>query len=147
MTADTIPNDPRAPLVGTWKLISNYLENKNGERRYPQGENPNGYAIFTREGRMLALFTGGGNEPPKSNEECASLFKNMVGYTGIFRVEGDRFITKVDMSWCRWWNGTEHARTFKIEGNRLEIVSAWEPIRAVLGSPLVRGTAVWERAV
>ena len=147
MTTATISNDARAPLVGTWKLISNYLENKEGQRRYPQGENPNGYVVFTAEGRMLTLFTSGGNEPPKSNEECTLLFKNMVAYTGIFRVEGDRFITKVDMSWCKWWNGTEHVRTFKIEGTRLEIITAWEPIRAVLGSPLVRGTAVWERSV
>lgn len=135
-----------AKLTGTWKLVSNYLESKTGERRFPQGEQPNGYLIFTPERRMMAIFTNGGRESPQTNEECLSLFKNMVAYSGLYRVEGDRFITTVDVSWIKWWNGTEHARQFKIEGDRLEIVTAWEPIRPVLGSPLVRGIAVWKRA-
>jgi hypothetical protein len=140
--------DARAILVGTWKLKSNVMEHKaTGERRLVHGDNPNGYLIFTPEGRLMAILTESGREPARGKDECFALFKTMVAYSGRYRVEGDKFITKVDVSWCKWWNGTEHVRYFKITGNQLDIVTAWEPVRPVLGSPLVRTIATWERAV
>jgi hypothetical protein len=46
----------------------------------------------------------------------------------------------------RRWNGSEHVRRFRIEGERLEIVTAWEPVSPRLGGPLRRGVMVWERS-
>lgn len=136
-----------AGLIGTWKLKSNVIESKTGDRRLPQGKRPNGYLIFTAEGRLMVLFTSEGREAARTEAQRSALFNEMVAYSGIYRVENDRFITRVDVSWNKWWNGTEHVRYFRITGNRLDISSEWEPIRPVLGSPLVRGIAVWERAV
>ncbi|MBI4764322.1 MAG: lipocalin-like domain-containing protein [Deltaproteobacteria bacterium] len=45
----------------------------------------------------------------------------------MFRFEGDKFITKVDVAWSEWWVGTEQTRFFKLEGNRLKIISQWGP--------------------
>jgi Lipocalin-like domain len=148
MATESVTTDARTQLVGTWKLKSNIMEHKNtGERHLVHGEHPNGYLIFTPEGRMMGILQESGREPPRDDADRMRLFKILVAYSGIYHVEGDKFITKVDVSWNKWWNGQEHARHFKITGDELEIVTAWEPVRPVLGSPLVRTFAVWERAV
>lgn len=135
-------------LVGTWRLKSNVKEHKaTGERELVHGEHPNGYLIFTPEGRLMAILTESGREPPHGKDECVELFKKMVAYSGRYRVEGDTFVTKVDVSWIKWWNGQEHVRSFKVAGDQLDIVTAWEPVRPVLGSPLVRMISTWERAI
>ena len=147
---ETQPNTPdaRAPLVGTWKLKSNIMERKaTGERHLVHGEDPNGCLIFTPEGRLMAILNESGREPVRDRDDAVRLFKILVAYSGRYRVQGDKFITKVDISWNKWWNGQEHVRYFKITGDELEIVSAWEPLGPVLGSPLVRTIATWERAV
>ena len=147
MTTSAARADQRTKLFGTWKIVSNVTEDKTtGARHHPYGEHPNGYAVFTPEGRLIVLFTTEGNAAARTDEERSRLLKSMVAYSGIYRLEGDRFITNVDVSWNKWWNGTEHARNFKVEDDRLEIVTAWEPASPKLGSPLRRGIMVWERA-
>ena len=146
MSTDTAGTSSAVKLVGTWKLKSDVMEHKaTGEQHLIRGEKPNGCLIFTPEGRMMAILTGPGRDPPRSDEERVVLLKTMVAYSGRYRVEGERFITKVDVSWCKWWNGQEHVRYFKITGNQLDIVTSWEPVRPELGSPLVRTIATWER--
>jgi hypothetical protein len=138
----------RLTLVGTWKLVSNVLEHKgSGQRELVHGRNPNGYAIFTAAGRLMAIMSEEGREPAGSRDECVRLFNSMVAYSGRYRVEGNQFITTVEVSWNKWWNGQEHLRCFKVTDNRLEITTAWEPIRPVLGSPLVRMISTWKRAI
>ena len=55
----------------------------------------------------------------------ADLLNTLVAYTGIYRIEGDRWITKVDVAWNPEWVGTEQARNFKIEGDRLKVLTPW----------------------
>ncbi len=57
----------------------------------------------------------------------SALHKSMVAYTGRYRVEGNEFITTVDVSWNESWNGTEQRRRFRVEGNRLFIESEPAP--------------------
>lgn len=93
-------------LYGTWRLLSWAREVVDtGER-----------GISVRESRPkptdLAKMT---------DQERADLFKTMVAYGGTFRVEGNRFITNVDISWNENWTGTLQPRNFKIDGKRLII--------------------------
>ena len=44
----------------------------------------------------------------------------MVAYTGIYRVEGDKWITKVDVAANPAWVGTEQTRFFRVDGDRLQ---------------------------
>jgi hypothetical protein len=37
----------------------------------------------------------------------------------------DRWITKVDVAWNPEWVGTEQARTFKVQGDRLQVLTPW----------------------
>ncbi len=59
--------------------------------------------------------------------ERAALHKSMLAYNGKYRIEGDDFITTVDVSWNEIWNGTEQRRHYRIEGDRLFIESAPAP--------------------
>jgi Lipocalin-like domain len=147
MTAKDVRDDDGHHLIGTWKLKSYEIEDKiTGDKQPILGANPNGCLVFTADGWLIVVITGEGREPARSKEECVQWFKTMTAYSGKYRIEGDQFITRVDVSWNKWWNGMDHARHFKIEGNRLDILTAWEPIRPVLGSPLKRAIMSWQRA-
>ena len=129
-------------LVGTWKLVSYAIElQASGERRATLGRNPTGYLVFGRDRRMMAVITG----DERKAGETDNLFRTMVAYTGIYRIEGDRFITKVDASWNEAWTGTEQVRFFKLIGDRLEITSAWSKSTVLPGNPVTRGYINWQR--
>jgi hypothetical protein len=136
-----------AKLLGTWRLVSFEVESKaTGEKKPLLGKNPTGYIIFTSEGRFMAILTGEGRKAPKTDQDHADLWKSMLAYTGIYRLEGDKWITKVDVSWTPAWVGTEQVRFFRVDGNRLQVTSAWA--QAVLGPErgIVRGIITFERA-
>lgn len=109
------------------------------------GANPSGYLILAPDGRMMALITAKDRAPGGSDTEQAALFRTMVSYTGRYRIDGARFVTKVDLSWNETWTGTEQERFFKIEGNRLDIISAWQPSPYLPGAPMARAILRWER--
>jgi hypothetical protein len=135
------------PLVGTWKLMSWELEFQESGKREPYaGNEPKGYFVFTPEGRALALLTGSGRVPGQSVEEQAALFRSMLAYSGTYRVEGNRLILSVDICWNESWNGTDQVRDFRIEGDRMEIVSAWQAHPTMPGAPMMRGILSWQRA-
>ena len=94
---------------------------------------------------MMAVLTAEGRKPAETDEERAALLRTMFAYTGIYRLDGDKFVTKVDVSWNEAWTGTEQARFYKIEGNRLDIISDWLPGASIPGRPMVRAIVSWER--
>ena len=111
-------------IVGTWKLVSYELEfQDNGERRPGLGEHPHGYLVFTSEGRMIGYAEAAGRKQPTNDAEQAEAFRTLRAYTGKYRLEEDKWITKVDGSWLPAWLGTEQERTFEIQGDRLSVVA------------------------
>ena len=139
--------DDRAKLVGIWKLLSSESEFQDGSpRRAVMGQNPTGYLVFTAEGRMMAVLEGEGRKRAQTDQERAALLQTMVAYTGIYRLEGDKWITKVDVSWNPAWHGTDQVRFYKIDGDRLQVTTAWGPNPFIPGAPTTRGVLMWERA-
>jgi len=57
----------------------------------------------------------------------AALHTSMLAYSGKYHVEGNDFVTTVDVSWNEEWNGTEQRRHFRLEGDKLFIESAPGP--------------------
>lgn len=49
----------------------------------------------------------------------------LVAYTGTYRVEGDKWITSVEVAWNPAWVGTEQSQSFKVEGDRLQVLTPW----------------------
>ena len=137
----------REKLLGIWKLVSFETEfQASGERKPVYGPHPKGYIIFTPEDRMMVVITGEGRKPAETDEDRAALMRTMFAYTGTYRLESNKVITKVDISWNEAWTGTEQVRFYKLDGNRLELISALAPSATIPGRPIVRGILTWERA-
>ena len=54
-----------------------------------------------------------------------SLFKSLIAYAGIYRVEGDKWVTKADVAANPMWVGTEQARFFRVDADRLQESTAF----------------------
>jgi hypothetical protein len=145
--AESANADDRAKVLGTWKLVSYEAEYQaTGEREPVLGKNWTGYIIFTPDGRMMVAMTSEGRQAPKIDQDRADLLKSMVAYSGMYRLEGDKFITKVDVSWNPAWVGTEQVRFFRFEGDRLQVTTAWLQAVNRTERGMARGFLAWERA-
>jgi hypothetical protein len=139
--------DDREKVLGIWKLLSYEAEYQaTGERDPVLGKSPTGYIIFTAEGRFMAVLTGEGRKAPNTDQDRAQLLNSMFAYTGMWRLESDKWITKVDVSWNPAWVGTEQVRYFKFDGDRLQVASMW--VQSVLKPErgMARGVLTFERA-
>ena len=146
LAAQPVLADDRSKLLGNWKLISWVQEFQDGSEPRPEyGKNSVGYLIFTPEGRMMAVLEGEGRKSPKTDEDRLALFRSIVAYTGMYYVEGDKWTTKVDVAWHPDRRGTDQVRFFKVEGDRLDVTSTWQPSLR-LGGKVARSVLVWERA-
>jgi hypothetical protein len=140
-------SDSESSILGTWKLLSLDIEfQASGDRQQPYGPNPDGYLILTPEGRMMAVVAAKGRKPGLKVEEQAELLRTLLAYTGTYKLSGNRFVTKVDVSWNEAWSGTEQERFFEVKGDRLSIVTAWLPNPNLPGGPIVRGGLTFARA-
>jgi len=137
--------DVEQQLLGVWKLESHHLESRTGERKNIFGEKPNGYLIFTPQKRMMALHTAEQRKKPDTDEDCIGAFRSMAAYSGIYRVEGDKWNTKVDVAWNETWIGSDQIRFFKLEGDTLTVITMWLPNPHEPGNPETRGVLVWSR--
>ena len=94
----------------------------------------------------MFILTGEGRKPAKTAEERAALLGTLVAYTGMYRIEGDRWITKVDVAWNPEWVGTEQARNFKVEGDRLQVLTPWRVMPNWPDKGMQRSIVTFERA-
>ena len=146
--APTAMGQKKDDLVGTWKLVSAWSTRPNGERVALYGEHPMGFLTYTREGRMTAILSDS-ERPRLSSEdrlavptaERAAAFSSFIAYSGTFRIEGDRVIHHVEISWLQNWVGTDQVRQMRLEGNRLTLRA---PMRT-LGGEQRANELVWER--
>ena len=137
--------DVKSQIVGTWKLVSVMYEDQQTKELTPVlGNKPRGYQIATPEGRWLALVTAENRPVPKTDEERAQALRTMISYSGRYRIEGDKVITKVEVAWNEAWVGGEQVRFVRFEGDKLHIESPPMPHPNV-GGKVVRVIVTWER--
>jgi hypothetical protein len=118
-------SDASARILGVWKLVSFEAEiQATGQKESVMGRNPTEFAIFTQT-RALFLLTGEARKPAKTVQERADLLNTLVAYTGTYRLEGEEWITNLDVAWNPEWIGTEQKRFFKLEGDRLQVLTTW----------------------
>ena len=138
--------DDAKNLLGVWKLLAFYTEYQDGRPQLAQaGNNPIGYLIFTAEGRMMAVIEAEGRKPASTVEERANLLRTLIAYSGMYRLESDKWTTKVDVAWSPLMRGTDQVRTYKLDGDRLEVTTPWAPTPGVPTNPVERGVLRWER--
>ena len=91
--------DDRAQGHGVWKLVSYEIEiQATGQKEPVMGRQPTGYSTFTPEGRVFCVLTGEGREPAETMQDRAELLSTLVAYSGTYRIEGDKWITAVDVA-------------------------------------------------
>src|SRR3954470_14622019 len=132
-------------IVGNWKLVSVVYEDQESKARSPvYGEHPRGRQIATADGIWLALVTAEGRIVPKTDEDRAQALRTMIAYTGPYRVEDGKVITKVDAAWNEGWVGGEQTRFIRFEGDRLFIESPPMP-HPNQNNRVVRVIVIWDR--
>ncbi len=115
-----------SPVHGVWQLLTYLVEVKeSGETFPPMGDKPTGYVIFTPEGRLSFTLSAEGRQPATTDQERAGLLNSVIAYTGSYRLEGDRWITQVDVAWNPEWVGTEQTRYFRVEADHLTVTTPW----------------------
>src|ERR1700728_2294881 len=135
----------RQQIVGTWQLVSVAYEDQATRERTPvYGEHPKGIQIATAQGRWLALMTGEGRPIPQTDADRAQALKTMIAYTGRYRVENGKVITKVEAAWNEACVGGEQVRNIRFDGDRLYIESAPMP-HTNINDKTVRVIVVWQR--
>jgi len=137
--------DDKEQIVGVWKLASVVYEDQATKERTPVlGEHPRGRQIATADGRWLALVTAEKRPVPKTDEERARALQSMIAYTGRYRVEDGKVITKVEAAWNEGWVGGEQTRFIRFEGDRLFIESPPMPHPNV-NDKIVKVIVIWDR--
>ena len=138
-------SEPGERIVGTWALESAVYEDAvTGERGHPLGLHPRGAQIATKEGRWIAVVTAESRPVPANDAERAAALRSMIAYTGRYRVEGDRIVTKVEAAWNEAWVGTEQVRIMRFEGDRLHLEGPPQPHPNLAGKT-VRIIITWRR--
>lgn len=146
LTAPPSSAQDASALVGVWRLVRYEIEFKDGSPSSKLfGDNPPGYLIFTPKGRMAAVIEAAERKYGTSDAERVALFLSTVAYTGTYRVEGDRWITKVDAAWSPVMRRAEQVRFYKVLGTELQVTAAWQQDPRFPGRGESRGLLVWEK--
>jgi hypothetical protein len=110
------PSLGQQSLVGTYNLVSHVSE-VDGKPFQPL-KAPHGYLVLTPT-RFLYFITAENRKFGTSTDEKAALFDSLVGYGGVYRVEGDKLFLTYEVSWVQNTVGTTSVESFQLSGNRL----------------------------
>ncbi len=134
-------------VLGIWKLVSYDVETQaTGQKGPVMGDHPTGYVAFLPEGRLFFVLTGEARQPAKTDQERAALLSTLVSYSGTYTLEGDKWITKVDVAWNPEWVGTEQTRFFKVNGDQLQVLTPWRVMPNWADRGMTRSIITFERA-
>jgi hypothetical protein len=70
---------------------------------------------------MAAVLSAADRKPPANDADNIALMQSFSAYTGKYTVEGDKWTTKVDVSWNEVYNSQDQVRYFRLEGNLLSV--------------------------
>jgi hypothetical protein len=112
-------------LCGTWRLVSWTVEVMETGQQFRQfGDDPPGFIHFTAGGRVFAMLTASGRRPVETEADQIAAFGSLIAYTGLYRIEGNKLVTTVDVSADPAAVGTDLVRFFDLSGDKLEIKTA-----------------------
>jgi hypothetical protein len=138
--------DVRSGLIGSWRLVSFELEGTDGSINHPYGEELVGYLFYNEDGYMSSAFMSADRANAQGSDLSeagrSNTYDQFMAYCGGYSVEGDKIRHRVEVSSLAVWNGTIQERWFKLDGDRLELLTA--PLS--VGSEAPVGRLVWERS-
>jgi hypothetical protein len=132
-------------LIGSWKLEAFELEATDGAISHPYGTDLAGYLFYNEQGFMSAAFMNAERgriaDGELSEAAKASTYDQFMAYTGPFEITGDKIRHFVEVSSLEVWTGTFQERWFKIDGDRLELLT--QALSVGRDAPV--GRLVWTR--
>ncbi|MBW2426863.1 MAG: lipocalin-like domain-containing protein [Deltaproteobacteria bacterium] len=138
--------DARSGLIGSWRLVSFELEGTDGSISHPYGEELMGYLFYNEDGYMSSAFMSADRANAQGTDLSeagrSNTYDQFMAYCGGYTVDGDKIRHRVEVSSLAVWNGTIQERWFKLDGDRLELLTA--PLS--VGSEAPVGRLVWERS-
>jgi len=135
-------------FVGTWRLRSLQHNTEDGQIRYPFGEDAQGYIMYSPDGYMAVAIMNP-HRPRYASEdirggttsEKEAAADSYVSYCGKYKVQGDRVIHHVEVSFFPNFVGQSIVRYFKLQGNLLTLTTP--PF--LFEGRQETGKLVWER--
>ena len=135
-------------LVGTWSLLSYRLLGSLGRVRFPYGEEPVGYLLYSPDGHMAVSIMSGGRVHwagtdirRQTAEEAAAATRTYLSYCGTYTLLADRVLHDIRTSLFPNWTGTRQERFYRMRDGCLELSTA--PFEPHPTSP--RAQLVWRR--
>jgi hypothetical protein len=117
---------PVSGLVGVWELVSIDTEFRDdGTRRPAKLSVPSACLMFTPLGRLLAMLTRPSHTQWGAEREGETLFRATFAYSGRYRLEEDRWVTRVDRTWNDAWTDAVQAHTYRLSHERLTVMTPW----------------------
>lgn len=105
----------------------------------PLGENPKGYAVYTKGGRFLFVLVRDNRAKPAgpavTDAEAVGLFKTSSFGSGTYKIEGKAVALTFDTSGNERLTGTTQERYLEIVGNKLTATS--DPVKGPAGLDVV----------
>jgi hypothetical protein len=135
-----VAEDLSSQIAGVLKYVSvTKTEVASGRVNKPLGENPKGYAVYTKGGRLLFVLVGDNRAKPAgpavTDAEAVGLFKTSSFGSGTYKVEGKTVIMTFDTSGSERLTGTTQKRYVEITGNKLTVTS--DPVKGAGGIDVV----------
>jgi len=151
LSVQTLAQSAQDQLVGTWMLVSVYIEGPDGSRFDAFGANPTGILIMDGNGRISVQFIG--SDLPKfvSNdrlegtpEENRAVIKGMLCYFGTYSVSDVDHSLNIHVEGSSFpnWTGTDQKRFLTLTEDEMK----WINPTASTGGPGFTGHTVWKRA-
>jgi hypothetical protein len=131
-------------VEGVWKLQRYIVSYDGGPPQAIYGAHPKGFAAVLPDGRVFVIMTGDTRKPGVSEAEQAALFRTLSAYSGRYRIEGNKLVTSVDVSWRESWNGTDQTRFVTMKGGTMTWVSQPNSSALLKGKSFV-STSEWVR--
>jgi hypothetical protein len=118
----------RERLLGTWRLVSYFLEGSDGSITYPMGEGAAGFIMYATDGFMSANlmvpgrapYTGGSANSATADERAAAAL-GYFGYAGRYEVDETAQVVRhhIDVALAPNLVGTTQLRHVRFEDRKL----------------------------
>ena len=119
-------------LIGTWKLQSYTMMEKNGEISYPLGKDCEAYLMYTEDGHVSAQMSKVGRRPYASKdlhdgtiEEMAEAAHGYMAYAGTYtlNLEKGTIMHNIEISMNPTWEHQSQVRYVNYDGEFLTITA------------------------
>ena len=92
-----------------------------------------------------AVVTGEGRKVPATDAERADALRSMIAYTGRYRVEEGKVVTRVEAAWNESWVGGDQTRFIRFEGDDLLHIDSPPMPHPNVPGRVVRVIVTWRR--